>query len=111
MKKLIGVFSACGVIAGALAMTAVAADNFKTSGSFSWVNPAMCAAPVQVDGTYDETIHTFFDKAGNATRVSFTGKVKLTYTNLTNGVKYSPNTSGPATTDLATGQTVFRGGG
>jgi hypothetical protein len=111
MKRLVGVFSGCVALAGAVAMTAVAADNFKTSGSFSYLNEGICADPVQVDGTYDETIHVFSDKAGNATRLSFTGKVKLTYTNLKNGSKYSPNTSGPATTDLATGQTVFRGGG
>ena len=92
-------------------MSAVAADNFRISGSSSFVDNGMCVDPVQIDSTYDQTIHSFYDKAGNATRVSFTGKAKTTYTNLTNGATYSPNTSGLGTIDLATWQTVFRGGG
>ena len=92
-------------------MSAVAADNFKISGSYSYVDNGICADPVQVDGTYNEMLHSFYDNAGNGTRVSFTGKVTVKYTNLTNGSKYSPNVSGPGTIDLATGQTVYRGGG
>jgi hypothetical protein len=100
------------VLAGAVAMNALAADNnYKISGSYSWVDTGMCSDPVQVDGTYDQTIHSFYDKAGNATKVSFTGSVKVTYTNLTNGSTYSPNVSGPGTMDLSTWQTVYRGGG
>src|SRR5579863_7911016 len=111
MRKFVGVLSACAVLAGAVAISAVAADNTKISGSYSYVDHGICADPVQVDGTYNEMIHSFYDSAGNATRVSFTGKVTVQYTNLTNGSTYSPNASGPGTIDLATGQTVYRGGG
>ncbi len=110
MRKFVAVLGACGVIAGAVAMSAVAADNTKISGSYSYVDNTTCVDPMQVDGTYDQTIHTFYDNAGNATRFSFTGKVTVTYTNLTNGMTYSPNASGPGTIDLAKDQTVFRGG-
>ena len=111
MKKLAAVLGGCAVLAGAVATGAGAADNFKISGSYSYIDNGLCAAPVQVDGTYNEMIHSFYDKDGNATRVSFTGKVTYTYTNLTNGATYSPNASGPGTIDLATWQTVYRGGG
>src|SRR5262245_15241106 len=33
--------------------------------------------------SYDEMMHTFYDNAGNATRISFTGAVSVTYTNRT----------------------------
>src|SRR5438270_11749020 len=110
MRKLVGVLSVCTVLGGAVAMSAVAADNTKISGSYSYVDNGLCADPVQVDGTYNEMIHSFYDNAGNATRFSFTGKVTVTYTNLTNGSTYSPNVSGPGTIDVATGQTAYRGG-
>jgi len=111
MKRLVGVLSACVVLAGAVAMSAVAADNYRISGSFSYVDHGICVDPVRVDTTYDQMIHSFYDNAGNATRVSFTGRVTTTYTDLANGATYSPNTSGPGTIDLATWQTVYRGGG
>jgi len=111
MRKFVGVMSACVVLAGAVAMNAIAADNYRISGSYSWVDHGICADPVQIDGTYDQMIHSFYDKAGNSTKVSFTGKVTTTYTNLTNSLTYSPNTSGPGVIDLATWQTVYRGGG
>lgn len=110
MRKFAGVLSACTVLAGAVAMSAGAADNFKISGGYSYVDTGICADPVQVDTAYDEMIHSFYDKAGNATRVSFTGRVTVTYTSLTNGSTYSPNSAGPGTIDLATYQSVFRGG-
>jgi hypothetical protein len=91
-------------------MSATAADNMKISGSYSYVDNTTCVDPMQVDGTYNQMIHTFYDNAGNATRFSFTGNVTVTYTNLTNGATFSPNASGPGTIDLAKGQTVFRGG-
>lgn len=111
MRKFAGVLSACVALAGAVAMSALAADNFRISGSYSYVDSGMCADPVQIDGTYDQTIHTFYDKVGNATRFAFTGNVTTTYTNLTNNWTYSPNASGLGTIDLAKNQSVFRGGG
>ena len=110
MRKFVGVLCACGVLAGVVAMSAVAADNQKISGSYSYVDNSTCVDPMQVDGTYNQMIHTFYDNAGNPTRFSFTGSVTVTYTNLTNGKTYSPNASGPGTIDLAKGQTVMRGG-
>jgi hypothetical protein len=97
-------------LAGVIATGAVAADNMKISGSYSYVDNGLCGDPVQVDGTYNQMIHTFYDNAGNATRFSFTGNVTVTYTNLTNGSTYSANASGPGTIDLAKGQTAMRGG-
>lgn len=110
MRQFVGVLSACGVIAGVAAMSAVAADNFRISGSYSYADPGLCADPIQVAGTYDQTLHSFYDNAGNETRVSFTGKVTVTYTNMTSMATYSANASGPGTIDLATHQTVLRGG-
>ena len=85
MRKFVGVLSAGAVLAGAVAMSAGAADNTKIGGSYSYVDTSTCVDPVQVDGTYNQMIHTFYDNAGNATRFSFTGKVTVTYTNLTTG--------------------------
>ena len=48
-----------------------------------------------VGSAVQRSMTMIYDKAGNATRVSFTGKVTVTYTNLTNGSTYSPNSSGP----------------
>src|SRR5579859_4196525 len=100
---------ASGVLA-ALAPSAAAADNTKLTGSFSFSDTGTCVDPIQVAGSYDETLHTYYDQNGNAIRLSFTGKVKVTYTDLNTGSAYSPNSSGPGTVDLQTGQTVLRGG-
>jgi len=93
-----------------LAQGVAAADNFKISGSYAFTDNALCSVPIRVAGSYDEMMHTFYDNAGDAFRMSFTGKVLVTYTNLATGATYSPNSSGPGTLDLATGQTVARGG-
>ena len=42
--------------------------------------------------------------------MSFTGMVRITYTNLTTGETYEPVSSGPGTVDLSTGFSVIRGG-
>ena len=54
-------------------------------------------------------MHTFYDNNGNAIRLAFTGKVVITYTNVRTGVTYRPNSSGPGTIDLQTGQITTRG--
>ena len=87
-----------------------AASNAKLSGSYSYIATDVCQDPVHIDGQYDETVHTYFDQQGNAIRLAFTGKVTVRYTDLVSGATYRPNSSGPATVDLATGQTVIRGG-
>lgn len=110
MSKFASLLTASVAIIGAFAMSAAAADNVRISGSYSFVAHKTCVDPVRVAGSYDEMQHTFYDDAGNATRMAFTGTVRVTYTNLTNGSTYSPNSSGPGTIDLATGQTVIRGG-
>jgi hypothetical protein len=98
------------VLAVTLSSPSQAAENEKLAGSFSFTDSHTCAAPIQVDGAYDEQMHTFYDNAGVATRLAFTGKVKITYTNASTGATYSPNSSGPSTIDLQSGQTVMRGG-
>jgi hypothetical protein len=107
-QAILGAAAVTVVVAGA-ASAADAADNQKLVGSYSFVDDATCADPVQVAGDYDETVHTFYDNDGQATRLSFTGKVTTTYTDLANGHVYSPNSSGPATVDLSDGQTILRG--
>jgi hypothetical protein len=87
-----------------------AAGNEKITGSFSFTDSRTCATPIQVAGSYNEQMHTYYDNAGVATRLAFTGKVQITYTNLSTGATYSPNSSGPSTVDLQNGQTVLRGG-
>src|SRR5262249_13768677 len=52
----------------------------------------------------------YYDKAGNAIRVAITGQLSFTFTNLTTGASYSPNSAGPKTVDLLTGQSILRGG-
>lgn len=89
---------------------AAAADNTKISGSYSFTTHRLCTDPVRVDGSYDEMMHTFFDQNDNATRLSFTGKNLITYTNLVTGATYRPNSSGPGTIDLQSWQQVVRGG-
>jgi hypothetical protein len=110
VKKLAAVLGACVTLAGVVAASALAADNVRNSGSYSYVDYGTCVDPIQIDGTYDQVLHSFYDSAGNATRFSFTGKVTVTYTNLTTGATYSANASGPGTIDLATDQTILRGG-
>jgi hypothetical protein len=110
VKKFAAVLGVGVVLAAAVAAAALAADNVRNTGSYSYVDWGTCTDPVQIDGTYNQMLHTFYDNAGNATRVSFTGNVTVTYTNLTNGSTYSANASGPGTIDLATDQTVLRGG-
>jgi len=78
-----------------LAQGVAAADNFKISGSYAFTDNALCSVPIRVAGSYDEMMHTFYDNAGDAFRMSFTGKVLVTYTNLATGATYSPNSSGP----------------
>jgi len=98
------------MVASILVPVSAAADNTKLTGSFSFTDTTFCVDPIQLAGSFDEQMHTFFDKDGNAIRVSFTGKVDLTYTNLNTGATYSPSSSGPGTVDLRSGQTVIRGG-
>ena len=93
-----------------LSSAALAAENQKISGSFSFTDSRTCATPIQVAGSYEEQMHTFYGNAGVATRLAFTGKVRITYTNVATGATYSPNSSGPGTIDLQSGQTVIRGG-
>jgi hypothetical protein len=102
--------SSAVVLAGALAVTAGAADNAKLAGSFSFPDSTTCADPIQVTSSYDEQMHTYYDSNGNPIRLAFTGKVEITYTDLVTGSTYSPNSSGPGTVDLQSGQTDLRGG-
>jgi hypothetical protein len=102
--------SVAAALSGAFAVTAGAADNTKLTGSFSFSDSTTCVDPIQVTGSYDEQMHTYYDNNGNAIRLAFTGKVKITYIDLVTGSMYSPNSSGPGTVDLQTGQSVLRGG-
>jgi hypothetical protein len=98
------------VVVSVLAPISAAADHTRLVGSFSFTDPTICIAPIRVAESFDEQMHTFYDKNGNAVRLSFTGKVNVTYANLNTGATYSPNSSGPGTIDLQSGQTVLRGG-
>jgi hypothetical protein len=98
----------CLAVVLGFSSVAAAANNFKVSGSYSYTDPTICTDPIHVEGSYDEMVHVIFDQSGNAIRLQFTGFVSVTYTNLTTGATYSPNSSGPGTVDLS-GQTIIRG--
>jgi hypothetical protein len=86
-----------------------ATDNTRVSGSDSFVARHTCADPIRVDSSWDEVMHTYYDSSGQATRLQFTGTVRITYTDLANANSYSPNSSGPSTVDLTSGDTWVRG--
>ena len=105
-------------VVGATAITAVvgtvsvanAADNDKSFvGTYSYTTTEMCTDPVHVEGVYDEMVHIFYNNDGEAIRASFTGKVTVTYTDEVSGSTFNPNSSGPGTVDLLTGQAILRG--
>jgi hypothetical protein len=89
---------------------ASAADQTRLTGAGAFIDSTSCNDRLRVDWSYDEVMHTYYDADGNAVRLAFTGPVTITYTNLTNGQSYTPNSSGPGTLDLLTGQIVLRGG-
>jgi hypothetical protein len=93
-----------------LAGAATAAENSKISGSFSFTAHHICADPIRVDSSYDETMHVYVDSSGTPIRLAFTGTVTALYTDLVTGTTYEPSSSGPGTVDLATGQSISRGG-
>jgi hypothetical protein len=84
-------------------------DNTPDSGQDSFTTSHLCSDPVRVDSAWDIIIHTYYDQAGNAVRLAFTGTTRITYTDLANGNSYSPNSSGPGTIDLTTGESWVRG--
>jgi hypothetical protein len=96
-------------VAVVFAPVSAAADRERITGSFSFTTNNICVDPIRVKGSFDEMMHTFYDNDGNAVRISFTGAVAIKFTNLTTGATYSPNSSGPGTVDLASGQSIVRG--
>jgi len=110
-RVALAVMAAVAVAAAVVSVMspAEAADNQRISGSYAFTAYRLCADPIRVEGTYDEMMHVSYDNSGQAIRLSFTGAVTVKYTNLINGDTFSPSSSGPGTTDLATGQTIVRG--
>lgn len=105
--------AACGVgtlVATSQALAASPTTNVRISGSATFVDETTCADPIQVASTWDEMMHVFYNSAGAPTRLAFTGFVSITYKDLSSGSVYSPNSSGPGTIDLASGDTIVRGG-
>lgn len=96
-------------VAGVFAPVSAAADHERITGSFAFTTNNVCVDPIRVEGSFNEMMHTFYDNDGNAIRLSFTGAVAIKFTNLTTGATYSPNSSGPGTVDLASGQSIVRG--
>jgi len=92
---------AAGVVG--VVSNASAAENDKQSGAYTFTVSNICVDPIRVAGSYDEMVHTLYNQDGEAVRMSFTGTVTVTYTDLANGRTFSPNSSGPGTVDLATG--------
>jgi hypothetical protein len=93
----------------AAAATAAPTDNERATGAGTFIDRATCADPVRVDYSYDIVIHTFFNAAGDAYRMIFTGTNRITFTDIASGTTYSPNSSGPGTVDLPAGTTWVRG--
>jgi flagellar basal body rod protein FlgG len=112
LKARRSIAATLATIGALVAATAVAsaAENIRISGSFSFVDQDTCVNPIRVDGSYDETMHTYLDRSGNPVRLAFTGPVSISYTNTVTGALYAPNSSGPSTVNLQTGQDVLRGG-
>lgn len=94
---------------GVSSASAGQADNEWISGSDSFVMHRACVDPVLVETSWREVVHTFYDRSGEPTRLTFTGTVTIEYTNLSTGAAYSPNSSGPGTVDLGAGELVLRG--
>jgi hypothetical protein len=86
-----------------------AADHERLTGSDSLVSTRTCVDPIQVDVTFDEVLHIYYDRDGNPIRQVFTGKVIVTFTNLPTGETYRPNSSGSRHHHLRTDEVVIRG--
>jgi hypothetical protein len=100
---------ALGVLGMAAPGHATPTDNTRDSGSHAFTSTRFCDVPVRIESSWDAMVHTFYDASGTATRLAFTGTVRISYTNTVTGASFSPNSSGPGTIDLATGQTWIRG--
>ena len=111
MRRVLSALALAPVVALVSAPVALAgaSDNQRITGSDSFVARRVCTDPILVESSWSEVMHTFYDGTGEPTRMSFTGTVRITYTNLTTGVTFSPNSSGPGTLDLDTGELVIRG--
>ena len=96
-------------LAVVFAPVSAAADHEMITGSVAFTANRLCVDPIRVEESFNEMMHTFYDNDGDAIRLSFTGVVTIKFTNLTNGATYSPNSSGPGTVDLASGQSIVRG--
>ena len=96
-------------IAATLPSVSFAADDTTIAGTFSFTSTSICVDRIHVDGAYDEHMHTFRDSGGVATRLSFTGTVRILFTDMTTLATYRPDSSGPGTIDLQGGQTAIRG--
>ena len=110
-RVALAVVGSCVVAAAVIGVgsPANAADNRRISGDYAFTATRLCVDPIHVEGTYDEMMHAYYDANGDAIRLSFTGTVTVKYTDLVSHNTFSPNSSGPGTTDLATGQTIVRG--
>src|SRR5262249_8009169 len=108
--SIVGIAAVTVGVLGAVSTTANAADNEKfIDASYTETDTAVCVDPIQKQGRLKPTVHTFYNNEGEAIRLSFTGTITMTYTNLVNGNTFSTNSSGPGTVDLATGQEILRG--
>lgn len=103
----LGVVATLSLVAGPAGATPT--DNVKMSGTTSYIDHYNCADDMRVDSTWDVMVHVFYDAAGFAKRLEFTGPITITYTDLVNGHTFSPNSSGPGTVDLAAGTAWVRG--
>jgi len=106
---VIAAASTASAVGAVPAAWATPTENYRDSGSDSFTTSKVCSDPIRVDSTWSIVIHTFYDAAGTATRLAFTGTTRISYTDLANGNTYAPNSSGPGTINLSTGQTWVRG--
>jgi hypothetical protein len=82
---------------------------FTVTGSDSYTDDWSCVDPIDVFTAWNEQVKVFFDADGNRIRRIITGWVVFDYSNPATGMTYSPPSSGPATMDILSGQTVVRG--
>jgi hypothetical protein len=76
------------------------------------VDAASCGFPVALSyPAQNEYQMTFYDGAGNVTKVVISGRLVLTFTNLNNGTSLTVNASGPAVLDFKSGRLFALGAG
>jgi hypothetical protein len=111
MRTLLATGAAvAAMLGGPILPAARAALNERIDFETDFEDTASCVDTLNVHLVVFQVAHQYADRDGTDTRQAITGKLKITFTNVRTGATFSPNTSGPLTLDLVTGEIVVRGG-